>query len=196
MKKGFISSLQVATAPLSLQLLKSASDSDRHDETQEARVSDRNVALLNFTLGRKGIETNVPLLKALDGDHILSWIEDIAAYAITKEDTNNSLLRSYLYTNQLYAPLKFAKSKPLPEWKEQLEGAHSTLTAEVSAKGETTATLPSPFEDTLAPHDDFHVCISRDVMNSIQLISTHFSPTNILYKLPLRLNQGQNSRTP
>ncbi|KAL0236020.1 hypothetical protein GEMRC1_002602 [Eukaryota sp. GEM-RC1] len=83
---------EVAAAPLSLRSLNYASDTDLEETVQDARTSDRNVALLNSSLGRKGIRTKVPLLKTLDAEHILSWIEDMAAYAITKEDSDNSLL--------------------------------------------------------------------------------------------------------
>ncbi|KAL0239608.1 hypothetical protein GEMRC1_009716 [Eukaryota sp. GEM-RC1] len=96
---------EVAAAPLSLRMLTSASDSDLDDETQEDKVSDRNVALLKSTLSRKEIRTKVPLLKVLDADHILFWIEEMAAYAITKEDTDNSLIRKHLYTLPRTSPL-------------------------------------------------------------------------------------------
>ncbi|KAL0229494.1 hypothetical protein GEMRC1_014111 [Eukaryota sp. GEM-RC1] len=148
---------EVAAAPLSLRLLTSASDTDHEENAQEARTSDRNVALLNSSLGRKGIRTKVPLLKILDTEHILSWIEDMSAYAITKEDSNNSLLGSYIYivprtTSATEEPTISSLDSLLTlnlseELKEQLESAHSTLTTEAEADVSvaTAATLPSPF---------------------------------------------------
>ncbi|KAL0251169.1 hypothetical protein GEMRC1_001013 [Eukaryota sp. GEM-RC1] len=174
---------EVAAAPLSLRSLNYASDTDLEETVQETRNSDRNVALLNSSLGRKGIRTKVPLLKTLDAEHILSWIDDMAAYAITKEDSDNSLFGSYIYT---VPRTSTATSEPTigsldsllelnlsPELKEQLESARSAITAEAeeNVTGVTAATIPSPFEDTLTPPDDFPVFVSRDVMNSIHLIS-------------------------
>ncbi|KAL0251543.1 hypothetical protein GEMRC1_000756 [Eukaryota sp. GEM-RC1] len=176
---------EVAAAPLSLRSLNYASDTDLEETVQETRNSDRNVALLNSSLGRKGIRTKVPLLKTLDAEHILSWIDDMAAYAITKEDSDNSLFGSYIYT---VPRTSTATSEPTigsldsllelnlsPELKEQLESARSAITAEAeeNVTGVTAATIPSPFEDTLTPPDDFPVFVSRDVMNSIHLISPH-----------------------
>ncbi|KAL0251770.1 hypothetical protein GEMRC1_000982 [Eukaryota sp. GEM-RC1] len=176
---------EVAAAPLSLRSLNYASDTDLEETVQETRNSDRNVALLNSSLGRKGIRTKVPLLKTLDAEHILSWIDDMAAYAITKEDSDNSLFGSYIYT---VPRTSTATSEPTigsldsllelnlsPELKEQLESARSAITAEAeeNVTGVTAATIPSPLEDTLTPPDDFPVFVSRDVMNSIHLISPH-----------------------
>ncbi|KAL0246679.1 hypothetical protein GEMRC1_007890 [Eukaryota sp. GEM-RC1] len=109
----------------------------------------------------------------------------MAAYAITKEDSDNSLLGSYIYT---VPRTSTATSEPTigsldsllelnlsPELKEQLESARSAITAEAeeNVTGATAATIPSPFDDALTPPDDFHGFISRDVMNSIHLISPH-----------------------
>ncbi|KAL0231357.1 hypothetical protein GEMRC1_010761 [Eukaryota sp. GEM-RC1] len=105
---------------------------------------------------------------------------------MAKEDLDNEILNTYLFDIPAEEPAP-AEEPPVssleallslnlsPELREQLEAAHEDLTA-VPAEAtdvveETVATSPHYPDDDPSPPDDFHLHISRDVMNSIRLIS-------------------------
>ncbi|KAL0245925.1 hypothetical protein GEMRC1_007141 [Eukaryota sp. GEM-RC1] len=156
------------------------------EDFDEDDYSDRRRTIMDSALGRRGIRTQIPILRNLESNKILSWIDDLAAYAVAKEDLDNEILNTYLFDIPAEEP-RPAEEPPVssleallslhlsPKLREQLEAAHEDLTA-VPAEAtdvaeETAATSPHHPDDDPSPPNDFQLHISRDVMNSIRLIS-------------------------
>ncbi|KAL0231707.1 hypothetical protein GEMRC1_011111 [Eukaryota sp. GEM-RC1] len=167
-----------AAAAMSLRPTRELFAGEFYDDEDDR--SDRRRTIMDSTRGRRGIRSQIPILKSLETNRILSWIDDLAAYAVAKDDLDNEILNTYLFDIPAEEPpLSSLEALPSlnlsPELREQLEAAHEDLTA-VPAEAldvveETAATTPLHPDDDPSPPADFHLHISRDVINSIRLIS-------------------------
>ncbi|KAL0249591.1 hypothetical protein GEMRC1_004821 [Eukaryota sp. GEM-RC1] len=174
-----VSSRRLVNAAAAMSL-RPTGDLFADEDYDEDDYSDRRRTIMDSALGRRGIRTQIPILRSLESNKILSWIDDLAAYAVAKEDLDNEILNTYLFdipaeepqVSSLEALLSLNLS---PELREQLEAAHEDLTA-VPAEAtdvveETAATAPHHPDDDPSPPNDLQLHISREVMNSIRLIS-------------------------
>ncbi|KAL0246632.1 hypothetical protein GEMRC1_007843 [Eukaryota sp. GEM-RC1] len=173
-----------AAATMSLRPTRELFAGEFYDDEDDR--NDRRRTIMDSALGRRGIRSQIPILKSLETNRILSWIDDLAAYAVAKDDLDNEILNTYLFDIPAEEPQP-AEEPPISsleallslnlssELREQLEAAHEDLTA-LPAEApddieETAATTPQHPDDDPSPPADFHLHISRDVIDSIRLIS-------------------------
>ncbi|KAL0231348.1 hypothetical protein GEMRC1_010752 [Eukaryota sp. GEM-RC1] len=172
-----------AAAAMSLRPTRELIADEFYDDEDDRNDCRRTI--MDSALGRRGIRSQIPILESLEMNRILSWIDDLAAYAVAKDDLDNEILNTYLFDIPAEEPQP-ADEPPLssleallslnlsPELREQLEAAHEDLTAVPTEAydviEETAATTPQHPDDDPSPSADVHLHISRDVINSIRLI--------------------------